>query len=107
MSQTPLPSVASPIQAYLEVAPTVCRAHHRPGRQLHSRVGQGRPGVVGIVIATVDGQVYEVGTTRERFTIQSISKPMVYGVALEDRGQDRVHQAIGIEPSGEAFNSMT
>ena len=42
----------------------------------------------GICVATADGQVYEVGDT-SRFTIQSISKPFVYGLALEDRGKAR------------------
>ena len=44
------------------------------------------PAWFGMVIATVDGHVYEVGDTRQQFTIQSISKPFIYGVALEDRG---------------------
>ncbi|MFO1327713.1 MAG: glutaminase A [Rubrivivax sp.] len=65
------------------------------------------PGHFGIAIATVDGRVYEAGATRERFTIQSISKPLVYGVALEDRGPERVRRAVGVEPSGEAFNSIS
>ena len=55
----------------------------------------------------MDGQVYEVGATRAPFTIQSISKPLVYGVALEDSGADRVSRAIGVEPSGDAFNSIS
>ena len=65
------------------------------------------PEAFGIVIATVDGRVYEAGDTRVPFTIQSISKPLVYGVALEDRGLARVRQAVGVEPSGEAFNSIS
>ncbi|MDP3822564.1 MAG: glutaminase A [Burkholderiales bacterium] len=65
------------------------------------------PAAFGIAIATVDGRVYEVGATREQFTIQSISKPLVYGVALEDRGIERVRQAVGVEPSGDAFNSIS
>ena len=65
------------------------------------------PGWFGIVIATVDGHVYEVGATRQAFTIQSISKPLVYGIALEDQGRERVRQAIGVEPSGDAFNSIS
>jgi len=65
------------------------------------------PSWFGIVIATVDGKVYEVGTSRQTFTIQSISKPLVYGVALEDQGRERVRQAIGVEPSGDAFNSIS
>ena len=65
------------------------------------------PALFGIVIATVDGQVYEVGDSRASFTIQSISKPLVYGIALEDHGRDRVRQSIGVEPSGDAFNSIS
>ena len=70
-------------------------------------LAKANPAWFGIVIATVDGHVYEVGTTRQTFTIQSISKPLVYGVALEDRGRERVRDAVGVEPSGDAFNSIS
>ncbi|HEV8312419.1 MAG TPA: glutaminase A, partial [Burkholderiaceae bacterium] len=61
----------------------------------------------GIAIATIDGHVYEVGDSRQPFTIQSISKPLVYGVALEDQGRERVMEHIGVEPTGDAFNSIS
>jgi glutaminase len=61
----------------------------------------------GICIATADGHVYETGDSRQAFTIQSISKAFVYGLALEDCGRERVLGAIGVEPSGEAFNSIS
>ncbi len=60
----------------------------------------------GISIATVDGQVYEVGDSQQLFSIQSISKPFVYGLALQDHGPDYVLQKVGVEPTGEAFNSI-
>ncbi|HEX9442601.1 MAG TPA: glutaminase A [Candidatus Binatia bacterium] len=60
----------------------------------------------GIALATVDGEIYEVGDARHLFTIQSISKPFVYGLALEDHGQDYVVSKVGVEPSGDAFNSI-
>jgi glutaminase len=65
------------------------------------------PDWFGICIATTDGQVYEVGDTRQPFTIQSISKPFVYGLALEDHGREAVLKAIGVEPTGDAFNSIS
>ncbi len=65
------------------------------------------PDRFGICIATTQGRVYEVGDSRELFTIQSISKPFTYGMALEDRGRDAVLQKIGVEPSGDAFNSIS
>ena len=54
----------------------------------------------------MDGFVYEVGDTAALFTIQSISKAIIYGLALEDHGRDEVLEEIGVEPSGEAFNSI-
>jgi glutaminase len=60
----------------------------------------------GIAIATADGQLFEVGDSQQPFTIQSISKPLVYGLALEDHGHERVLEKVGVEPTGEAFNSI-
>ena len=60
----------------------------------------------GIAVATVDGHVYSTGDDDDLFTIQSISKPFVYGMALEDRGPEDVMRHVGVEPSGDAFNSI-
>ncbi|MFC0447118.1 glutaminase A [Rhodococcus jostii] len=65
------------------------------------------PDSFGICIATVDGYVYEVGDTRLPFTIQSISKPFTYALALADRGPDAVAEKIDVEPSGEPFNEIS
>ena len=65
------------------------------------------PNWFGICIATRDGHLYEVGDTRQAFTIQSISKAIAYGLALEDRGEAHVLSRIGVEPSGEAFNAIS
>ena len=65
------------------------------------------PDWFGICVATIDGQVYEIGDTRQPFTIQSISKPFVYGLALEDHGREDVLKTIGVEPTGDAFNSIS
>ena len=70
-------------------------------------LGKADPRWFGICIATVDGHVYEVGDSRLPFTIQSISKPFVYGLALEDRGKSTVLERIGVEPTGEAFNEIS
>ena len=65
------------------------------------------PDWFGICIATRDGHLYEVGDTRQKFTIQSISKALSYGLALEDRGEEHVLRKIGVEPSGDAFNAIS
>ncbi|OYT69568.1 MAG: glutaminase A, partial [Chloracidobacterium sp. CP2_5A] len=64
------------------------------------------PDLFGICIATVDGQVFEVGDYDYLFTIQSISKPFVYGLALQDHGREYVRTRVGVEPTGDAFNSI-
>jgi len=61
----------------------------------------------GIALVTVDGSVYQVGDARQEFTVQSISKAITYGIALEDQGIDQVFAKVGVEPSGEAFNSIS
>jgi glutaminase len=60
----------------------------------------------GISVISVDGTVFEVGDHGRLFTLQSISKPFVYGLALEDHGLDAILSKIGVEPTGEAFNSI-
>ncbi len=65
------------------------------------------PDSFGICIATHDGYVYEVGDSRQAFTVQSISKPLTYGLALEQKGEDAVLAKIGVEPSGDAFNAIS
>ncbi len=64
------------------------------------------PRYFGIALATIDGHVYEIGDAAVPFTIQSISKAFVFALALEIVGPDRVAAAIGVEPSGDAFNSI-
>jgi glutaminase len=98
--------MTSPVQSYLQ--------------ELHSRLARDDSGEVadyipelaradrssfGIALATVDSAVYEVGDTRLPFTIQSISKPLTFAMALESRGET-VRERVGVEPTGEAFNAI-
>ncbi|MCP2324292.1 glutaminase [Hamadaea flava] len=63
------------------------------------------PGWFGLALATLDGHVYASGDADRPFTLQSVSKPFVYALALTDRGLDEVVSRVGLEPSGEAFNA--
>ena len=69
-------------------------------------LGKADPAYFGISLATLDGHVYEVGDSRVPFTIQSMSKPFVFALALDLLGAGRVESAIGVEPSGDPFNSI-
>lgn len=108
-TSTAAPSRAScPIEAYL----TALHARHAANRSgavatYIPELAKADPEWFGICLATTDGQLYEIGDTRQLFTIQSISKPFVYGLALEDVGHEAVRARIGVEPTGDAFNSIS
>lgn len=63
------------------------------------------PHSFGIAIATPDGQVFCAGDADLEFSIQSISKVFVLALALEREGA-ALWDAVGREPSGNAFNSI-
>ncbi|MFH9691584.1 glutaminase [Streptomyces globisporus] len=65
------------------------------------------PERLGAAFAMVDGEVYGAGDVDTEFTIQSISKPFAYALALADRGFAPVLAKVGVEPSGEAFNEIS
>lgn len=64
------------------------------------------PDEFGVSLVSASGRVFESGHCDRLFTIQSISKPFVFGMALEECGPDRVFQRVDVEPSGDAFNAI-
>lgn len=63
------------------------------------------PGRFAMVITCTDGRTYAVGDHGIRFSSQSISK--VFGLALAlTRSPQEVWKRIGVEPSGNPFNSL-
>nr|XP_053635223.1 glutaminase liver isoform, mitochondrial-like isoform X2 [Cherax quadricarinatus] len=60
----------------------------------------------GVAVCSVDGQRYEIGDTNINFTMQSCSKPVTYGIALNELGNETVHKYVGTEPSGRMFNAI-
>ena len=96
-----------PIEQYLEAL------HRRIGAIAEGDVAtyipelaKADPGLFGIAIATVDGKLYTCGNASARFTIQSISKAFIYAYALAEYGRETVLSHVGVEPTGEAFNSI-
>lgn len=65
------------------------------------------PGHFGISLAHASGRVFCVGDCDHPFTLQSITKPFTFGMAIEALGPDKVAQHVGVEPSGDVFNSIT
>jgi glutaminase len=64
------------------------------------------PDRFGIAAATVDGRSVGVGDREDAFTIQSISKLLLYGLALETHGREHVLSKVGVAPTGDRFNAI-
>jgi len=69
-------------------------------------LAKANPDWFGITVVTCDGQVFTVGDAEQTFTIQSISKVFTYGMALEDYGRENLLKKVGVEPTGDPFNSL-
>jgi glutaminase len=100
-------ALASPFRTFLQELHT----RYQPAREgavasYIPELAKANPDSFGISVVTVDGQVFDVGNHSDLFTIQSISKPFVYGMALEDLGRERTMAKVGVEPTGDAFNSL-
>ena len=70
------------------------------------QLGEADPSHFGIALATMDGKVFSVGDTSVPFTIQSMSKPFTFALALTELGVDKVYEHTSVEPSGDDFNSV-
>lgn len=64
------------------------------------------PDIFAISAVTVDGEVINVGAHEEEFTIQSISKAFSFALALEQHGALFVESKVGMEPTGEDYDSI-
>jgi glutaminase len=61
----------------------------------------------GVAIATASGAVYAAGDVDYSFTIQSVSKPFTAALVMQQYGSAKVIlDKIGVEPTGQKFNSI-
>jgi glutaminase len=65
------------------------------------------PESLGIALVSARGAVHDAGDSDVEFTIQSVSKPFVFALALDALGVDEVTKHVGLEPSGEPFNAIS
>lgn len=61
---------------------------------------------LGIYISDVSGNSFFSGDHNEYFTIQSISKIITLMLAIIDNGEEYIFSKVGMEPSGDPFNSI-
>lgn len=108
-------------EATLQTPPLSAQAIQNALKELHTRCQDLRSGTLAnyipelarmnpdwfsICVTSVEGQQFAVGDSEQLFTIQSISKVFVYGMALEEHGRNRVLSKVGVEPTGDAFNAI-
>ncbi|SQG65276.1 glutaminase [Corynebacterium renale] len=100
--------IANPIPAYLRRLLEEVR--DQDGGEVADYIDElaaADPSKLGIALTTVSGHTYSAGDCDDEFSIQSISKPFVYALALQEHGLDAVHEIVGLEPSGEKFNELS
>lgn len=61
---------------------------------------------LGLYIIDVNGNEYCSGDWDTKFTIQSISKIVTLMLAILDNGEEYVFSKVGMEPTGDPFNSI-
>jgi len=65
------------------------------------------PNIFGIALVTTDGQVYTAGDIKSMVSIQSVSKVFTMAKVIEEQGHQVVQDKIGVDATGEVFNSIT
>ena len=63
------------------------------------------PSKLGVTVCDMEGHLFSAGDTKDKFTMQSISKLIALILALEQNGYDDVFAKVGLEPTGDSFSS--
>jgi glutaminase len=71
------------------------------------QLAKANPETFAAAVCSVDGEFFSFGDDRLAFSIQSCVKPFTYLMACSELGVSTVHQYVGREPSGQAFNSFS
>lgn len=97
----------TPVPEYLAEILTACGGDGGEPADYIPELAAANPDRFAVAITTLDGVTYSAGDDRVEFSIQSISKPFAYALAIQDRGLDAVLEVIGDEPTGDAFNEIS
>jgi glutaminase len=64
------------------------------------------PNMLSCAISYPDGTCISAGDVQKRFTLQSVSKIITLALVLIDYGAEHVFHKVGMEPTGDPFNSI-
>lgn len=98
----------TPIPDYLKHVLSACHSNDQ-GRLADyiPELAHVDPNKIALALSTIDGTIYSSGDDEVEFTIQSMSKPFAYALAIKEHGLKYVLKKVGVEPSGEAFNQIS
>lgn len=98
----------SDLQESLNEMVTEAKKHTKYGRVADyiPALGEANPDTLSVAIYRGDQEGHSAGCIHEKFTLQSISKVFTLALALMDRGEDYVFSKVGMEPTGDPFNSI-
>ena len=102
------PDLRDPVRGVLQAVLEDARSH--TGGELASYIpelARADPEGLGVALVSTHGTVHEAGDSETEFTIQSVSKPFVFALALEQSGLAEVTRHVNLEPSGEPFNAIS
>jgi glutaminase len=60
----------------------------------------------GIALMTTDGKMHSVGDAESFFSIQSISKVFTMARVIQDSGEKKIEESVGVDATGQAFDSI-
>lgn len=69
-------------------------------------LGKANPDHLAASVCSLEGEIIESGNTDILFTMQSISKVITLAFTLMDHGEDVIFDKVGMEPTGDPFNSI-
>ena len=95
-------SLTSPLRAYLLDLHETYQSDQNGS--LVSGLDEVSSQTVGITAVTLDGHVLEVGDHEHCFPLGTLSRALIYGLALEDQGREHVRQRIRMTPMNESRN---
>jgi glutaminase len=92
------------LQAFVEEAMT-CTQHGKVADYIPA-LGRANPRDLSVAIQYPDGNCVSAGEISKEFSLQSISKVISLAFVLMDRGPSYVFERVGMEPTGDPFNSI-
>jgi glutaminase len=69
-------------------------------------LAQASPALFGLCVAGARGGVFGVGAATQEFSIQSVSKPFVFGLVCGAIGHEAARERLGVNSTGLPFNSV-